>query len=171
MMCPGRVPSCCLCFVFRLAQVHVVPLMQDFVDLERLPFNRDYKGILGNIMAIRKMKRPRYKTRLNPDIGGSAQKYSMVPGRSSADSRGFLWTSEVDPLEQHPICHLHMWLAVEGIFCYMCVEHAQPAILNDGAGLQGTGSRFAPCLESVGGLSLMLEADLCQHNDALHGVS
>ena len=129
----------------------MVLALQDFVDLERLPFNRDYKGILGNIMAIRKMKRPRYKTRLNPDIGGSAQKYSMVPGRSSADSRGFLWTSEVDPLEQHPIYHLHMWLAVEGIFCYMCVEHAQPAILNDGAGLQGTGSRFAPCLESVGG--------------------
>ena len=81
--------------------VDVVPALQDFVDLERLPFNRDYKGILGNIMAIRKMKRPRYKTRLNPDIGGSAQKYSMVPGRSSADSRGFLWTSEVGLLEQH----------------------------------------------------------------------
>ena len=75
--------------------------LQDFVDLERLPFNRDYKGILGNIMAIRKMKRPRYKTRLNPDISGSAQKYSMVPGRSSADSRGFLWTSEVDSLAQY----------------------------------------------------------------------
>ena len=87
--------------------------MQDFVDLERLPFNRDYKGILGNIMAIRKMKRPRYKTRLNPDIGGSAQKYSMVPGRSTADSRGFLWTSEVEFFEQN---HLSVdWsLAAEG---------------------------------------------------------
>ena len=109
----------------------MVPLMQDFVDLERLPFNRDYKGILGNIMAIRKMKRPRYKTRLNPDIGGSAQKYSMVPGRSSADSRGFLWTSEVDPLEQH---HLSLALVADcrrqrkGVLCHVCTEHAQPAI-------------------------------------------
>ena len=77
------------------SELFLLPALQDFVDLERLPFNRDYKGILGNIMAIRKMKRPRYKTRLNPDIGGSAQKHSMVPNRSSADSRGFLWTSEV----------------------------------------------------------------------------
>ena len=144
---------CCACFSWCLAQVHVVPALQDFVDLERLPFNRDYKGILGNIMAIRKMKRPRYKTRLNPDIGGSAQKYSMVPGRSSADSRGFLWTSEVALLEQH-----HVSLALVArcgrqckvMLCCMCADHAQPAIWDDGAGLQGTGSRCDCCLEDVG---------------------
>ena len=100
----GMAPRCCACFHSGPHSAHLVPALQDFVDLERLPFNRDYKGILGNIMAIRKMKRPRYKTRLNPDIGGSAQKYSMVPGRSSADSRGFLWTSEVDPLSSI-VCH------------------------------------------------------------------
>ena len=128
-------------------QVHVVPALQDFVDLERLPFNRDYKGILGNIMAIRKMKRPRYKTRLNPDIGGSAQKYSMVPGRSSADSRGFLWTSEVDSLEQHHpslvagcgrrvLLHLCQACPANHMGCRCC--------------LQGIGSRFDRCLERIG---------------------
>ena len=68
---------------------------QEFVDLERLPYNRDYKGILGNIMSIRKMGRPKYHSRLNGKPQANKQKYSLVPGEAAGDSQAILWEAEV----------------------------------------------------------------------------
>lgn len=70
--------------------------LQEFVELERLPYNRDYKGILGNVLAIRKMGRPSYRCRLGTVPGGEAQKHLLVPGNgAAAGSDAVLWEAQV----------------------------------------------------------------------------
>lgn len=68
---------------------------QRFVALERLPYNRDYKGILGNILAIRKGGRPRYRSTLTQSPEGDGPRYPLVPGRTVVDGDNFLWESQV----------------------------------------------------------------------------
>ena len=66
------------------------------MELERLPYNRDYKGILGNVLAIRKMGRPHYRCRLGTVPGGEAQKHLLVPGNgAAAGSDAVLWEAQV----------------------------------------------------------------------------
>ena len=78
--------------------LRVILLAQDFVELERLPYNRDYKGILGNILSIGKMGRPRYRCRLINMPGAEAQKFSLVPSKAALPgSQELLWEASVRP--------------------------------------------------------------------------
>ena len=71
-------------------------MVQDFVELERLPYNRDYKGILGNIMSIGRLGRPRYRCRLVRMPEAEAQKFSLVPSKAALPgSQELLWEAAV----------------------------------------------------------------------------
>ena len=76
----------------------LVPPVQDFVDLERLPYNRDYKGILGNILSICRAGRPKYRCRLIQMPEAEAQKFSLVPSKAALPgAEELLWEAAVSP--------------------------------------------------------------------------
>ena len=76
------------------------------MDLELLPYNRDYKGILGNVLSIGKAGRPKYRCRLVQMPGAEAQKFSLVPSKAALPgSEELLWEATVSPRIpnlQHP---------------------------------------------------------------------
>lgn len=80
------------------SEANLVPPLQDFVDLERLPYNRDYKGILGNILSICKAGRPKYRCRLIQMPEAEAQKFSLVPSKAPLPgTEELLWEAAVSP--------------------------------------------------------------------------
>ncbi len=71
---------------------------QDYVDFERLPLNRDDKGILNTVLILRKMKRALYKSRVVEEKAArAAALHPLVSGLPSEDL-GRLWVCEVWPL-------------------------------------------------------------------------
>ena len=69
------------------------------MDLERLPYNRDYKGILGNVLSICKVGRPKYRCRLIQMPEAEAQKFSLVPSKAALPgTEELLWEAAVSPL-------------------------------------------------------------------------
>ncbi len=65
------------------------------MELEHLPYNRDYKGILGNVLAIRRMGRPRYRCRFGTVPELQAERHLLVPGNDGAASGdAVLWEAE-----------------------------------------------------------------------------
>ena len=73
------------------------------MDLELLPYNRDYKGILGNILSICKVGRPKYRCRLVQMPEAEAQKFSLVPSKAALPgSEELLWEAAVSPCMPYP---------------------------------------------------------------------
>lgn len=64
--------------------------------MERLPLNRDYKGVLGNIMRLRGMGRAVYRSRAHmgkPDPARAS--YPLVPRAPAGGGPHLIWVCEV----------------------------------------------------------------------------
>jgi hypothetical protein len=73
--------------------------LQDLVDMERLPMNRDYKGVLGNISRLRRLGRPVYRSRARMGTPDPAlSHYPLVPRAPAGAGESLIWVCEVTPL-------------------------------------------------------------------------
>ena len=71
-------------------------LAQEVVDMERLPLNRDYKGVLGNIMRLRGMGRAVYRSRAHMGTPDPARaSYPLVPRAPAGGGPHLIWVCEV----------------------------------------------------------------------------
>ncbi|BDA44828.1 probable ribonuclease 3 at C-terminar half [Coccomyxa sp. Obi] len=77
------------------ARAFLLRLIEDVVDMERLPLNRDYKGILGNITRLRRLGRALYKSRAVMGTLDPERSYPLVPDAPGSAGTSLIWVCDV----------------------------------------------------------------------------
>ena len=132
------------------------------MDFERLPLNRDYKGILSTILCMVKVKRANYNSRVvEKDSPGAAALHPLVSGLPPADM-GRLWVSDVCLHPLHTV-QPNTGLRSESLLCGdpSCCKDARKLIESKRGGHNcGRSRRSDP--DQTSGTSTRKDAFLCE---------
>ncbi len=71
--------------------------------MERLPLNRDYKGILGNITRLRRLGRAVYKSRAIMGTLDPERSYPLVPSAPGSPGTSLIWVCDVCNICRSPM--------------------------------------------------------------------